>query len=419
MSPNLEWWAKGVGLLRGGPRKVGAQTWKGGSPKFGAPKGGAPKGGAWGPEGWGPEGWGPEGWGPEMVGPRKVGPKNFALFLPFPATSFLFFFPSLLVFFVKFWWCLKRGCAQMCTFGVLGLSCASPGGPVWWGRRGFTRQPESPNVHILGPRPSKHHQNSTKKTKREGEKNKKLWREREEKERNFGRSSGGAVRRRGLAEGSGGGAVRGRGPGEHTNLGPNTHSRHTQGGPAEPVLWRGGHEEGCPAEGGKWGERTKHSTQHTTHNTPNTTKTTAQQHTTSQQNNTTEQQQHDTTHNTPPHNTQTTQTTQQHTPHTDVVFLVPSSVFYFVPMSFFLSRVFVLFVPFVVFYFVPNVCFFVPFAFFFVPTTGSLFCPIFVFFCPVAFFLSRYRCCGPWQDASGGRAEGVALEVVENQDETW
>ena len=21
----------------------------------------------------------------------------------------------------------------MCTFGVLGLSCASPGGPVWWG----------------------------------------------------------------------------------------------------------------------------------------------------------------------------------------------------------------------------------------------------------------------------------------------
>ena len=29
----------------------------------------------------------------------------------------------------------------MCTFGVLGLSCASPGGPVWWSRRevtGFT-----------------------------------------------------------------------------------------------------------------------------------------------------------------------------------------------------------------------------------------------------------------------------------------
>ena len=48
----------------------------------------------------------------------------------------------------------------MCTFGVLGLSCASPGGPVWWGRRGFTRQPESPNVHIQGFGLQKHHQNS-------------------------------------------------------------------------------------------------------------------------------------------------------------------------------------------------------------------------------------------------------------------
>ena len=47
-------------------------------------------------------------------------------------------------------------------FGVLKLSCASPGGPVWWDRRGFTRQPESPNVHISGFRPSKHHQNSTR-----------------------------------------------------------------------------------------------------------------------------------------------------------------------------------------------------------------------------------------------------------------
>ena len=37
----------------------------------------------------------------------------------------------------------------MCTFGVLGLSCASPGGPVWWGRRGFTRQPKSPNVRAV------------------------------------------------------------------------------------------------------------------------------------------------------------------------------------------------------------------------------------------------------------------------------
>ena len=95
-----------------------------------------------GPEGWGPEGWGNEGWSPE-----RWGPKISRLFFPLPP-QFSFFSPSLLVFFVEFWWCLKRRGAQICTFGVLGLSCASPGGPVWWGRRGFTRLPESPNVHI-------------------------------------------------------------------------------------------------------------------------------------------------------------------------------------------------------------------------------------------------------------------------------
>ena len=52
------------------------------------------------------------------------------------------------------------------TRGVLGLSCGSPGGPVWWGRRGFTRLPKSPNVHILGSRRFKHHQNSTKRPQR-------------------------------------------------------------------------------------------------------------------------------------------------------------------------------------------------------------------------------------------------------------
>ena len=31
---------------------------------------------------------------------------------------------------VEFWWCLKRRNPQMYTFGVLGLSCASPGGPI-------------------------------------------------------------------------------------------------------------------------------------------------------------------------------------------------------------------------------------------------------------------------------------------------
>ena len=58
----------------------------------------------------------------------------------------------------------------MCTFGVLGLSCASPGGPVWWGRLGFTRQPESPNVHISGFRPSKTPPEFNEKTPRETQK---------------------------------------------------------------------------------------------------------------------------------------------------------------------------------------------------------------------------------------------------------
>ena len=74
------------------------------------------------------------------------GPK-FPAF-PSPAAKFRSFLPSLGVFSWNFGGVLKRRGPEMCTFGVLGLSCASPGGPVWWGRRGSTRQLESPNVHI-------------------------------------------------------------------------------------------------------------------------------------------------------------------------------------------------------------------------------------------------------------------------------
>ena len=141
-----------VGPRRVGPRRVGPR--RVGLPKGGAPKGGGPEG--WGPQGWGPEGWGPKGGGPNgggpkgggpeprksgarrvgarTVGPERWGPKISRFFFPLPP-QFSFFSPSLLVFFVEFWWCLKRRDPQMCTFGVLGLSCASPGGPVWWGRR--------------------------------------------------------------------------------------------------------------------------------------------------------------------------------------------------------------------------------------------------------------------------------------------
>ena len=184
-----------------------------------APKGGGPNPGKvrapklWGPEGWGPEGWGPEGWGPGG-GPNGGGPK-FRAFFSLSRHNFLFFFPSLLVFFVEFWWCLKRRCAQMCMFGVLGLSCASPGGPVWWGRRGFTRQPESPNVHIWGSPSSKTPPKFNEKDQQEREKRIKTVAGEGKKERNFGRSGGG---------GSGGRGVRRRGP-EHTH---HTHTTTTQ-----------------------------------------------------------------------------------------------------------------------------------------------------------------------------------------------
>ena len=60
-------------------------------------------------------------------GGAKGGPQKFALFIPSPAT--IFFLPSLSWGpFVEFWWCLKRRDPEMCTFGVLGLSCEAPAG---------------------------------------------------------------------------------------------------------------------------------------------------------------------------------------------------------------------------------------------------------------------------------------------------
>ena len=92
---------------------------------------GAPKGGGPNPEKVGAqkEGWVPRGWGPRRVGGAKGGePKILRFFSPLPAPFLLFLSLSgcLLVEFR----CLKRRSPQMCTFGVLGLSCASPGGPV-------------------------------------------------------------------------------------------------------------------------------------------------------------------------------------------------------------------------------------------------------------------------------------------------
>ena len=77
----------------------------------------------------------------------------------------------------------------------------------WWGRRGFTRQPESPNVHISGFRPSKTPTKFNERTPRERKKNENCGGRRGNKERNFGWSgvglSGGGL--------SGGGGFTARG----------------------------------------------------------------------------------------------------------------------------------------------------------------------------------------------------------------
>ena len=63
---------------------------------------------------------------PDKVGARSVGGSKFRAFFPSPAPKFVLFFPlwgssrEILVVF------LKRRDPQMCTFGVLGLSCEAP-----------------------------------------------------------------------------------------------------------------------------------------------------------------------------------------------------------------------------------------------------------------------------------------------------
>ena len=105
-------WSPGEGLR-------GRVSGGGGSPERVC--GGVCGGGLWG--GLGGEGWGPEGWGPEFLGPNIS-----CFFFPSPATIFILSslswgsFRGILVVF------LKRRFPEMCTFGVLGLSCEAPAG---------------------------------------------------------------------------------------------------------------------------------------------------------------------------------------------------------------------------------------------------------------------------------------------------
>ena len=73
----------------------------------------------WEPERCGPEGWRLEGRGPEG------GEPTISRFFSLSRSHFRSFsFSGGLL--VEFWWCLKRRDPQVCTFGVLGLSCEAP-----------------------------------------------------------------------------------------------------------------------------------------------------------------------------------------------------------------------------------------------------------------------------------------------------
>ena len=173
--------------------RPGAQTQQkqGGGPEGWGPK--PRKSG--GPEGWGPEGWGPEGWGPEGWGPEGCGPNISRFFFPSPATKFVLFFP-LWGLLVEFWWCLKRRGAQMCTFGVLWLSCASPGGPEAAGVSHDNQRAQT--CTFEGPGVQKHHQNSTRRHPEREEKNEFCGGRGKKKERNFGGPWEGRSRGRGV-----------------------------------------------------------------------------------------------------------------------------------------------------------------------------------------------------------------------------
>ena len=146
---------------------------------------------------------------------------KFRFFFPLPPqNSFFSSFSGCLL--VDFWWCFEDQDPQMCTFGVHGLS---------WSH---TTAPRAQTCTFEGLRRFKHHQNSTRKTPRENTETAKRWREREEKERNFGRSGGGRVQWRwegGPAEGGPGKSK----PATTTTTKNNNAKPRTTGAPKGPA----------------------------------------------------------------------------------------------------------------------------------------------------------------------------------------
>ena len=237
--------------------------------------------------------------------------------------------------------------------------------------------------------------NTTKiqrKDTQETEKSEHLWWDMEKRERNFGRSGGGAVRRRGA------GSVGAR------KFWTNTHSRHTHTQQTHThtadtdTHSRHRHTQQTQTHTADTDTHTADTDTHTadtdthsrhrhTHSRHRHTHSKTQTHTQQTQTHTQQTQTH--THSRHRHTQQTdthtadthtadTHTADTHTADTDT----QQTQTHTHRCRFFLSRVRFFNLSNVVFYFVPSVCFFCPVRFFFVPR-------VFAYFVPFPFFLSR------------------------------
>ena len=83
---------------------------------------------------------------PPSARPTSAGRQKNRSIFPSPTPIFALFFFSLSgCLLVEFWWCVKRQCPQMCTFGVLTLSCETLRAP--------TLRAPTLRAHPLGPHP--------------------------------------------------------------------------------------------------------------------------------------------------------------------------------------------------------------------------------------------------------------------------
>ena len=92
---------------------------------------------------------------------EKVGPRRGRR-VPSSRHKFLSFFSLSWGLLVEFWWFEAPGTLKRARLEFSGCR-ASPGGPVW----GPTRQPRTPNGHMLQKTPPKFHEKTPKETEKE------------------------------------------------------------------------------------------------------------------------------------------------------------------------------------------------------------------------------------------------------------